>query len=350
MLPHDDEARVVAARLALARLDFDGVLKLTAGLKTSETHSLRGRAQWYLGSLGDAADELDAYLADPSVKDSWARDVSRLARKGASRKPFAIDGGVVAMVDMPPAGSALVVPCEIEGEQVLTMVGTGNPEVVVDSGWRSEPDWVTFKFADRVEVHDVPVLTQDLSALSRVLGAPIRALLGVNFLRHAHATFDRRGSQFIVRLNEPPSPPEASRMPLYYAHGGGMMLRMQVAPHDDGTSVFYVDSAQPWSLVMQDALWKKAGVDLQQLVPSTVLPNSRAGRVPSIRLAGMSFPMVPGLALGSVNDQAPPLLDVDLGGIVGAGLLEAFRITFTDDGRFVWVEPDPTMKDDVQTR
>ena len=39
-------------------------------------------------------------------------------------------------------------------------------------------------------------------------------------------------------------------------------------------------------------------------------------------------------------------LDGLLGGIVGAGLLEAFRITFTDDGRFAWVEPDPTMKDD----
>ena len=28
----------------------------------------------------------------------------------------------------------------------------------------------------------------------------------------------------------------------------------------------------------------------------------------------------------------------------GAGLLEAFRVTFADDGRFAWVEPDPTMK------
>jgi len=342
--PHDDEARLLGARLAIARLDYDRVLKLTEGMTSADAHALRGRAHWYAGSLDSAADELEALLADPQVKDPWARDVARLARRGGTRKPFTMEGGVVALVDMPPAGAALVVPCEMEGEQVLTLVATGSPEVVIDSASRTEPSWVSFRFADRIEVSDVPALTQDLSAISRILGAPIKALLGVNLLRHIHATFDRRGGQFVVRLADPPSPPEASRMPLFYARGGAMMMRMQVTPKDDPTSLFYVDSSQPWSIVMQDALWKKAGVDVSQLVPSTVLPNSRAGRVPSIRLAGMSFPSVPALAVGSVADEAPPALDVDLAGIVGAGLLEAFRVTFADDGRFVWLELDPTIK------
>jgi len=344
--PHDDEARVVAAQLALARLDYSSALKLTDGIQSTQAHGIRGRAHWYAGDMESAADELDGVLADPAVKDPWARDIARLARKGATRKPFNMEGGVVALVDMPPAGVALIVPCEMEGEQVLTMVATGSAEVVIDSASRNEPSWVSFRFADRIEVRDVPALTQDLSALSRVLKAPIKALLGVNLLRHIHATFDRRGSQFIVRLADPPSPPEASRLPLFYAHGGGMMMRMQVTGHDDGASLFYVDTAQPYSLVMQDALWKKAGVDVAQMVPSTLLPNSRAGRIPSIRLGGMSFPSVPALALGSVTDQAPASLDIDLGGVVGAGLLEAFRVTFADDGRFVWVEPDPTIARD----
>jgi len=345
--PHDDEARLLTARLALARLDFATALKATDGMQSAEAHGIRGRAHWYAGELDAAADELDGMLADPSVKDPWAKDISLLARKGGTRKPFNMEGGVVALVDMPPAGSALIVPCEMEGEQVLTMVATGSAEVVIDSSARSEPSWVSFRFADRIEVSDVPALTQDLSALSRILGAPIKALLGVNLLRHIHATFDRRGGQFVVRLQDPPSPPEASRLPLFYARGGGMMMHLQVTPHDAGTSMFFVDSSQPYSLVMQDALWQKAGVDLAQLVPSNVLPNARAGRVPSLRLGGMDFPSVPALALESVQSQAPPSFDVDLGGIVGAGLLEAFRVTFTDDGRFAWVEPDPTMgKDD----
>ncbi len=342
--PHDDDVRIIGARLALARLDYKKALALTEGLTTSNARGLRGRAHWYAGDLDGAAEELEAMLGDPTVKDPWARDIARLARKGGTRKPFNMEGGVVALVDMPPAGSALVVPCEMEGEKVLTMISTGSAEVVVDSSSRSEPSWVSLRFGDRIEVRDVPALTQDLSALSRVLGAPIKALLGVNLLRHIHATFDRRGSQFIVRMEDPPSPPEASRLPLFYARGGGMMMRMQIGPRDDGASLFYVDSSQPYSLVMQDALWKKAGVDLTQLVPSTILPNARAGRVPSIRLGGMDFPSLPALALNSVANQAPASVDVELGGVVGAGLLEAFRVTFADDGRFAWVEPDPTMK------
>jgi hypothetical protein len=344
--PHDEEGRILSARLALARLDFTNALKLTEGMSTTESHAIRGRAHWYAGELEGAADELEGMLQDPNVKDPWARDIAKLARKGAARKPFTLDGGVVALVDMPPAGSALVVPCEMEGEQVLTMIATGSAEVVVDSSYRSDPTWVSFRFANRIEVRDVPALTQDLSSLSRVLGAPIKALLGVNLLRHIHATFDRRGSQFVVRLQDPPSPPEASRLPLYYARGGGMMMRLQIAPRDQAQSLFYVDSSQPYSLVMQDALWRKAGVDLTQLVPSQVIPNARAGRIPSLRLGGMDFPMVPALALESVNAQAPASLDIDLGGVVGAGLLEAFRVTFTDEGRFAWVEPDPTMVDE----
>jgi hypothetical protein len=344
--PHDEEGRMLAARLALARLDFATALKLTEGMTTPEAHGVRGRAHWYAGELEGAADELEGLLQDPNVKDPWARDVAKLAREGGARKPFTLEGGVVAVVDMPPAGSALVVPCEMEGEQVLTMIATGSAEVVVDSASRSEPTWVSFRFANRIEVRDVPAVTQDLSALSRVLGAPIKALLGVNLLRHIHATFDRRGSQFVVRLQDPPSPPEASRLPIYYARGGGMMMRLQIAPRDQTQSLFYVDSSQPYSLVMQDALWRKAGVDLSQLVPSQVIPNARAGRIPSLRLGGMDFPMVPALALESVNTQGPPSLDIDLGGIVGAGLLEAFRVTFTDEGRFAWLEPDPTMVDE----
>jgi hypothetical protein len=349
--PHDDEGRLLAARLALARLDFKTAIALTQGMTSPKALGVRGRARWYAGDLEGAADDLEGMLADPSVKDPWARDIAKLARTGGDRKPFAMEGGVVAVTEMPPAGSALVVPCEMEGEQVLTLIATGSPEVVVDSASRSEPSWVSLRFAGRIEVHDVPALTQDLSGLSRILGAPIKALLGVDLLRHIHATFDRRGDQFVVRLQEPPSPPQASRLPLFYARGGGMMMRLQVAPpgSEAGSpgSLFYVDSSQPYSLVMQDALWKKAGVDLTQLVPTSVLPNARAGRVPSLRLGGMAFPGVPALALDSINAQAPASLDVDLGGIVGAGLLEAFRITFTDDGRYVWVEPDPTIgKDD----
>jgi hypothetical protein len=34
---------------------------------------------------------------------------------------------------------------------------------------------------------------------------------------------------------------------------------------------------------------------------------------------------------------------VDVGGVIGAELLSLFRVTFADEGRFIWVEPDPTL-------
>lgn len=344
LAPHDEAARVLAARLALAHLDFQKAVELTQGLATPEALGVRGRAHWYAGDSESAADDLDAMLADPSIHDPWARDVAKLARSGGSRKPFSMEGGVVAVTPMPPAGSALVVPCEMEGEQVLTLVATGSSEVVIDSASRSEPSWVSFRFGGRIDVHDVPALTQDLSGLSRVLGAPIKALLGVDLLRHVHATFDRRGGQFVVRMQEPSSPPQASRLPLLYARGGAMMVRLGVGPSSAASagSLFYVDSSQPYSLVLRDALWKRAGVDLVSLAPSTVLPNARAGRVPSLRFGGMALPGVPALALASVDAEAPASIGIELGGVVGAGLLEAFRVTFADAGRYVWVEPDPT--------
>jgi hypothetical protein len=35
--------------------------------------------------------------------------------------------------------------------------------------------------------------------------------------------------------------------------------------------------------------------------------------------------------------------EVDLAGVVGADLLSFFRVTFADDGRFMWIEPDPSL-------
>src|SRR5688572_21182171 len=115
--PRDPEARLLAARIALAKLDFEQTIRLTEQLPGSDAKALRGRAFWYSGDIERAADELEDMLKDPRVKDPWARDVSKLARRGQGRHPFAIEGGIVAAVEMPQAGPALVVPCELEGER-----------------------------------------------------------------------------------------------------------------------------------------------------------------------------------------------------------------------------------------
>jgi hypothetical protein len=348
--PHDDQIRTLAARVALTKLDFADALRLTEGGQSTEARSIRGRAHWYAGDIEQAADDLEAMLTDPNVKDPWARDVARLARQGVGRHPFEMEGGIVAQVDMPrvvaqvPLGAAHVVPCELEGDHILALVATGSSEVIIDVNSRREPAWVNLKFGDAIEVKDVPALTQDLSAITHTLGVPIKALLGANLLRHAHVTFDRRGDQFIVRKQEASPPPEATRVPLWYVRGGGMTLRANVTARQDDGSPMLVDSSrflQPAMLALEDATWKKAGIDVQTLTPMPDVPRIRRGLLPSFKLGGIDLVRVQaleGLDFGEIRSA----MDVDIGGLVGAELLANFRVTFADDGRFIWIEADPT--------
>lgn len=345
--PKDPEIRLLNAKLALAHLDYQKALKLTEGLQSTEAHSVRGRAHWYAGEIDDAADELEAELADPATKDVWAREVSKLARRGSGRHPFAMEGGIVAEVEMPPAGAALVVPCELEGERILAVIGTASGEVILDSNTRRDPAWVNLTFGDQapIEVHDVPALTEDLSPLSRQLGAPVKALLGVNLLRHIHATFDRRGDQFVVRKDDAPPPPDASRLPLWYVRGGGMLLRGSLAKDEKAT--FLVDSSQPYFLALSDPLWKISGIDGQARQADPTRPDVRGAQLPLMRLAGFELPQVPALSSAALNGVQSNL-DVDLGGVIGASLISAFRVTFGDEGRFIWMEPDMTHEEQQQ--
>jgi hypothetical protein len=345
--PKDAEIRELSARIALVRLDFDEALKLTEGLDSPEAHGIRGRAFWFTGDLEHAADELEAMLTDPKIKDPWARDVAGLARRGSGRHPFEMEGGLVAEVDMPRGidrvslGAANVVPCELDGERILALVATGTSEVLIDTNSRHEAAWVNLRF-DRVEVKDVPALVQDLSAITRQLGVPIKALIGAQLLRHAHATFDRRGDQFVVRRQDAPPPPDASRVPLYYVRGGGMMLRATITAKQDDPIPLLVDSSRPFPLFLQDLAWKKVGIDAQTLPPVPDAPNVKHGMVPMFRMGGFDLAKLPAIAGGDFSEMANGV-DIDLAGVVGADLLSFFRVTFADDGRFMWIEPDPSL-------
>ncbi|MEM9694712.1 MAG: hypothetical protein AAGA56_19340, partial [Myxococcota bacterium] len=90
LVPQDEEVRVLAARVALARLEFDEALRLLRGVQTSDARGLRARAYWYLGDVEKASGEFDSLLEDPEVDDPWATQTAKLAARGAGRKPFDI--------------------------------------------------------------------------------------------------------------------------------------------------------------------------------------------------------------------------------------------------------------------
>ncbi len=342
VVPDRDEVRLLGARVALAQLEFDETIRLTEGLASTDARGVRGRALWYGGQLERAADELDQLLADPEVRDPWASDIAKLARRGSGRTPFRMTGAMLAAVEMPRvAATSLIVPLEVNGEQALGLIATRMAEAVVDSKAGSEPAWVSLRFGERVEVKDVPALAQDLSGISRELNAPIKILLGVNLLRHLRPTFDFRGSQFVVRNFDPPPPPDATTVKLNYVKGGGMLMRGGLGSRDGGPEgAFLIDTLMTFPIALDDAGWKKAGVGLSTLESVPNQSSLKYGRLPMLRVGAFELPEVTGV-YGAPVQQLADGLEIELDGLVGSGLLAEFRVTLVDAGRTMWLEPMP---------
>jgi hypothetical protein len=343
---HRPEIRVLAARVALSRLDYAKVVTLLKDVEGTEASSIRGRAWWYAGDVEQAADELERLVADPEVRDPWATEIAKLSRRGIGRKPFALSGAMVAVSEMPRMGTAaLIVPLEISGEPALGLIDTSTAEMKLDSSKGSEPSWVSLRFGekdDKLEVRDVPALPQDLSGISRRVNLPIRALLGVNLLRHLHPTVDFMGGQFVARNFEAPPPPEATAVKLSYVRGGGMLLRGAVgsATAQQPASLM-IDTSQMFPVQLDDGGWTKAGVPLSSL---RAIPNQgtlRQGVLPLLRLGAFDVPSVPGVAGNESIKDRENSLGIDLDGLVGSGLFAGFRVTLVDGGRTMWLEDIP---------
>ncbi|HEY3233096.1 MAG TPA: hypothetical protein VGJ84_00175, partial [Polyangiaceae bacterium] len=336
------EVRLLASSIALAQLEFDRAVQLLQTVEGAEARGVRGRALWYSGKVESAADELEQLTSDPDVRDPWAVEVAKLARRGSGRKPFELSGGLLAVSEMPQVGSsALIVPLEINGEPGLGMVATGTAEAVVDTGGGGEASWVSLRFGERIEVKDVPALAHDLSGISGQINAPIKMLLGVNLLRHLHPTIDLTGGQFVVRTFEPPPPPFATTVRVAYLRGGGMLMRGafgadQTAP----AASLLIDTSMSFPLALDEQGWKKAGISTKSLPKMGESGALRQGTLPVLRIGAFELPRVAGVYGAPVADIEKGL-NVDLDGLVGSGLLAAFRVTLRDRGLTMWLEPPP---------
>jgi hypothetical protein len=337
--PNRVEIRLLAARVALAQLDYDRVLRSLEGLESADARGIRGRAFWYSGQIDRAADELESLVADPAVRDGWAQEVAKLARRGGARKPFQLSGARLASIQMPQVGSrSFVVPLELDGEPVLGLVATGTPEVVIDAGGGRQPSWVSLRFGEKLEVKDVPALTKDLTGISRQINAPIKVLLGVNLLRHLHPTIDFEGGQFVVRAADPPPPARATTVHLKYIRGGGMVLHTSLGGSEGAESALLVDTAMQFPIALDDRGWQRAGISVNTLQPVAQGGGRlKHGILPRVLLGAFDIPQVPAV-YGAPLEEFEKGLDVNLDGLAGAGLFAAFRVTLADGGRTLWLE------------
>ncbi|NUP12135.1 MAG: hypothetical protein HOW73_39315 [Polyangiaceae bacterium] len=357
--PDDPEIRMLGGRIALVRLEYDESLRLLNALPGSEAAALRGRAHWYRGDLSPAAEEFETILDDPEVRDEWAKAVVVLARSGGGRTPFTLSGeprAVVEMAQVSDIAPYLVVPVEIDGDDRLALVATGIADVVVDSSNFAEPSWVSLRFKSRrigpeleqssgLEVTDVPALSQDLSSISKEVNAPISALIGVSMLRQLNATIDYAGHQFIVRKDAAQPPPSATKVPVYYGKGGGMVLSTGLGGDDGARGTLFVDSIMRFPLALDDRGWIKAGLVPGDLTPVPGDPSQKlkGGTVPTIRLGSFRLDQVPGI-YGSQVPDIEKGLQFDIDGVMGAPVLAMYRMTFSDGGRVMYLEDDTELR------
>lgn len=338
-LPNEPEVRLVAAQVAMAELEFDRALQLLAELPSSEAAALRGRCYWYKGDLELAADELAVVAADPDVKDEWGGQILELARSGRGRRPFEMTGGLVAAAEMPRAGNtSMLVPVEINGEPSLAMISTDQSESVIDA---RESSWVSLRFGGRVEVSDVPAVSEDLSGLTRQVGVPVKMLIGVHLLRRLRATIDLSGRQFVVRNFEPPPPPSATTIAPIYYKGGALVLPGAFGEKKTSPAAsLLMNTSITFPLALDDGGWKKAGRDPDTFVAVPGANGLRHGTVPMLRLGAFEIPSVPGVS-GLPVDELEEHAGIDVDGMAGSGLFATFRLTFADQGRTLWMEDLP---------
>jgi hypothetical protein len=184
-------------------------------------------------------------------------------------------------------------------------------------------------------------VTKDLSGISRELNAPIKVLLGTNLLRHLNPTIDFLGRQFVVRSFETPPPPVATKVPLHYIRGGGMVLRSKIGEDDSAQDfTLMIDTSSAFPLVLDENAWGRTHIDLGLRRPVGGAKGLSQARLPRVQLGAFAVPNIPAVA-GVPFDKVEDVLGIELDGLMGSGLLSAFRVTLVEGGRAMWLEDAP---------
>ena len=121
------------------------------------------------------------------------------------------------------------------------------------------------------------------------------------------------------------------------------MVRASVTPKEENDALLFVDSASFYPRALDDGLLKKTGADTGTWKPQPGAPAAwRRGSLPYCKLGNMDLSQFPAVQGASFSDYKNSF-DVDMTGVAGAGLLSIFRVTFANDGKFLWLELDPAM-------
>lgn len=123
-----------------------------------------------------------------------------------------------------------------------------------------------------------------------------------------------------------------------------MILGTALGTTSQSRAALFVDTSMSYPVALDEAGWQKIGVVAASLplVPDDPSRKLRTGAVPLLRLGGFELPRIPAV-FGAPLDRMERELAVDVDGVIGAGLLASFRLTFADGGRMLWIEQGVTV-------
>ncbi|MBK7396528.1 MAG: hypothetical protein IPJ34_09570 [Myxococcales bacterium] len=187
-----------------------------------------------------------------------------------------------------------------------------------------------------MEFRDVPALVEDLSGYSQQQ-VPIGALIGANFLRRLHATFDRGADQLVLRRDDPPNPPTLTRLPVAWVRGGGMVVRATIKKEFELSGGLGSTAARRGASRSPSPPGRFVGVDVSKM---QTYNDTKYERLTNIKLGALDLGPAVGVSGATAIEDKLKQLDVTTIGALGMTFLGAMRVSLVENGRTMWIETD----------
>jgi len=332
----DASAQDVAARVALARGDDEGAVRVLRRATAPVLVRLRARARFRRGELAAAAEDL-ASVEDRDPVDGWAVAVLPIARAGSGMELYRLEGAGETVLPFVPDVPVPVVAIVIDGRTVNALVATSADLTILDDGVRESSG-----IADRLElggvsVQRVPVLVRDLDEVSSQVGVPLGAVLGIDLLLRLGATLDGRERRLVLRRERDDGPMAGAAIPFVTLGGTFLAVRAEVDGRTSGWLT--VDSAGLFPVAVSDVTTAHLRWTADDVTTVPGAPSGRVmlGRIRSLRMAEVELADLPALT-GLVPAELPDLAGVPVAGMLGSALWMQLRITLDPRDRSIHVE------------
>jgi hypothetical protein len=332
--PGDVQAREVAARAALARLDTERTLALLADAREPLLVRLRARAHLARGDVRAAHADLASVAGQPP-EDAWALAAGpALAAAAEAPVAYALSGDAEATLafDAREPGALATIPIDIDGRGVHALVSTAAGLTLVDDALAQRGTRLGRVALGGLVVEGVPALARDLADVSGAAGREIGAVIGADLLLRLHATLDGPGRTATFRAQA--ATPAADGLVRLDLHAfEGTLLAVPVGLGAAPEAFFALDTSAALPVALTPRAARAEGVGARSLPTPRGAPEGVSlVALPALHFRGAVIEDVPAL-VGVVPDSLARVAGTRIDGLLGLHFFEQVVVTFLPEER-----------------